>query len=144
MRNSQPSAATGRRTNEALAASRSSWSRTAITAVDGVGRCRVCRPLTTSRGLRSSGIPAEAHSAGSSILARRFPEAADMRDDAPAEAADGANPKVTVLPSGYAPTVRAGSGEGAAQQGPQSGSAVAARLQFSLPHGHAATSKWSR
>lgn len=69
LRNTQPSAALARRLNDALALSRSSVSRTATTAVWGLGRCRACRPLTTSRGLRSSGIPAAAHSAGSSILA---------------------------------------------------------------------------
>ena len=81
--------------NEALAVSRSSGSSTATTAVAGVGRCRVCRPLTTSRGLRSSGMPAAAHSAGSSI-GERLAESADVVIEV---AADGANPKVTVLPS---------------------------------------------
>ncbi|GHF48842.1 hypothetical protein GCM10018783_17750 [Streptomyces griseosporeus] len=59
----------------------------------------MCSPLTTSRGLRSRGIPAAAHSAGSS---RRLAEAADADVDKDA-AEDGANPKVTFLPSATRP-----------------------------------------
>jgi len=100
LRNIQPSAGAGRRTNEALARSRSSGSSTATIAVDGLGLCRACSPLTTSRGLRSSGIPAAAHSAGSS---KRLAEAADADVESDA-AEDGANPKVTILPSATAHT----------------------------------------
>lgn len=102
-RNIQPSAGAGRRVNEALARSRSSGSRTATIAVAGLGRCRECSPLTTSRGLRSSGMPASAHSAGSSRRARGVADAADKSADDVDAAEDGANPKVTVLPSATRP-----------------------------------------
>ncbi|GGP98716.1 hypothetical protein GCM10010249_16030 [Streptomyces roseolilacinus] len=46
--------------------------------------------------MRNKGIPAAAHSAGSSIRARRLTEPAGEVNGL---AADGANPKVTVLPS---------------------------------------------
>ncbi|BFP51689.1 hypothetical protein SCMC78_14960 [Streptomyces sp. CMC78] len=44
-------------------------------------------------------MPAEAHSAGSSIRARRLTESAETEDAAVEVAVGGANPKVTVLPS---------------------------------------------
>ncbi|GGS28914.1 hypothetical protein GCM10010221_28130 [Streptomyces parvus] len=44
-------------------------------------------------------MPADAHSAGSSIRARRLTESAETEDADVDVAEDGANPKVTVLPS---------------------------------------------
>lgn len=146
LRNIQPSAGSGRRVNEALALSRSSGSRTATTAVEGLGRCRACSPLTTSRGLRSSGIPAEAHSAGSSIRASGSVEAADRSADVDKDAAeDGANPKVTFLPSATRPHCGRGSDLGeraAAQPYRTTDEACGERSQFFLSNWDAATSNW--
>ncbi|GAA3003792.1 hypothetical protein GCM10010447_36430 [Streptomyces fulvorobeus] len=44
-------------------------------------------------------MPAVAHSAGSRVLTELLTEPADAEDVGIEEAGDGANPKVTVLPS---------------------------------------------
>ena len=87
-------------------------------------------------------MPAAAHSAGSSILARRVTESAVVID----EAADGANPKVTFLPSHTRPQCGQGRVRRAGAQGvrPANGPAVRGQRQFLRALGQAATSKWHR
>ncbi|GAA3480505.1 hypothetical protein GCM10018966_050350 [Streptomyces yanii] len=88
-------------------------------------------------------MPAAAHSAGSSILARRLAESADTEDADIEVAADGANPKVTILPSHTRPRCGQGwVGRTAAQPFRAAKGPCGERVQFFLAYRQAATSNW--